>query len=151
MTTPTTETESMREVVLNRAAALVQFARECGMVLTIETQSRQPLAMGHYDMVVGVRPARVMAAQAEHLWSIYIGGMDEYHAAPSESAAKHMADKHNAAITQWYADCPDETGFRPPLDVALAKVEVWPFDAEEHAEDLLEFDYAGWGLEGCAS
>lgn len=70
MTTPTTETESMREVVLNRAAALVQFARECGMVLTIETQSRQPLAMGHYDMVVGVRPARVMAPlEWDALWA----------------------------------------------------------------------------------
>ena len=56
-----TATESMREVVLNRAAALVQFARECGMVLTIETHSCQPLAMGYYDMVVGVRPARQLA------------------------------------------------------------------------------------------
>ena len=50
----------MREVVLNRAATLVQFARECGVVLTIDTQPRVPLAMGHYDMVVGVRPARQM-------------------------------------------------------------------------------------------
>lgn len=46
------------EIVLHRAAALVEFARECGVVLTIETQPRQPLGMGHYDMVVGVRPAR---------------------------------------------------------------------------------------------
>ncbi len=61
MTTPTTETESMREVVLTRAAALVEFARECGMVLTTETLPRQPLSMGHFDMVVGVRPARHLA------------------------------------------------------------------------------------------
>lgn len=68
MTTPTTDSENMREVVLNRAVALVQFARECGMVLTIETQARQPLAMGHFDMVVGVRPARAMAAPTvQHL------------------------------------------------------------------------------------
>lgn len=46
------------EIVLTRAAALVEFARECGVVLTIETHARQPLAMGYYDMVVGVRPAR---------------------------------------------------------------------------------------------
>lgn len=57
----TADNESMREVVLNRAVALVQFARECGMVLTIETQPCQPLAMGHFDMVVGVRPARQLA------------------------------------------------------------------------------------------
>lgn len=49
------------EIVLHRAAALVEFARECGVVLTIETQPRQPLAMGHYDMVVGMRPARQLA------------------------------------------------------------------------------------------
>lgn len=68
MTTPTTDSENMREVVLTRAAALVQLARECGMVLTIETQPRQPLAMGHFDMVGGVRPARAMAKPAvQHL------------------------------------------------------------------------------------
>lgn len=85
------------------------------------------------------------------LWSIYIGGMDEYHAAPSESMAKIMAEKHNAAITRWYSDCPDKTGFRPALDVVLAKVEPWPFEAEDHAEDLFDFDYAEWGLEGGAA
>lgn len=82
------------------------------------------------------------------LWSIYIGGMDEYHAAPSETAAHQMAATHNAAITQWYSDCPDDTGFRPPLEVALAKVEPWPFDASDHAADLSDFDYAEWGLKG---
>ena len=82
------------------------------------------------------------------LYSIYIGGMDEYHAAPSESAAQQMASRHNEAITRWYTDCPDKTGFRPPIDSSLAKVEEWPFDADEHAEELLEFDYAEWGLEG---
>jgi hypothetical protein len=84
------------------------------------------------------------------LWSIYIGGMDEYHAAPSENMAKLMAEKHNAVIAKWYADCPDKTGFRPALDVALARVEPWPFDAEEHAGDLLEFDCTEWGLDGGA-
>lgn len=54
------------EIVLHRAAALVEFARECGVVLTIETQPRQPLAMGHYDMVVGVRPARVLAVAQKY-------------------------------------------------------------------------------------
>ena len=57
MTTP----ETNRDVILRRATALVEFARECGYVLTIETQARRPLLMGHYDMVVGVRPARQMA------------------------------------------------------------------------------------------
>ncbi len=55
------------EIVLTRAAALVEFARECGVVLTIETHPRQPLAMGYYDMVVGVRPARQLVPTIKHL------------------------------------------------------------------------------------
>lgn len=49
------------EIIMTRATALVEFARECGVVLTIETQPRQPLAMGHYDMVICARPARQLA------------------------------------------------------------------------------------------
>ena len=56
------------QVILNRASALVELARDLGIVLTIETKPRQPLAMGHYDMVIAVRPARVMASQrVQHL------------------------------------------------------------------------------------
>lgn len=54
----TIETQTNQEVILRRATALVELARECGLVLTIDTRPRVPLAMGHYDMVVGVRPAR---------------------------------------------------------------------------------------------
>lgn len=54
----TIEEETNRDVIFRRAVALVELARECGLVLTIETTPREPLAMGHYDMVVGVRPAR---------------------------------------------------------------------------------------------
>lgn len=46
------------DIILTRATALVELAREFGLVLTIETKPRQPLQMGYYDMVVGVRPAR---------------------------------------------------------------------------------------------
>jgi len=60
--------ETNRDVILRRAVALVELARECGLVLTIETQPRQPLKIGHYDMVVGVRPARQPAEQSiKHL------------------------------------------------------------------------------------
>lgn len=80
------------------------------------------------------------------LWSIYIGGMDEYHAAPSESVAKQMAERHNAAITKWYIANPDTSGMRPTLKAALAEARPWPFDASEHAEDIADFDYAEWGI-----
>lgn len=60
--------DTNRDVILRRAVALVELARECGMVLTIETQPRKPLMMGFYDMAVSVRPARVLATpKVKHL------------------------------------------------------------------------------------
>lgn len=46
------------------AQQLVEFAERAGLVLTIERRPLQPLAMGHAETVVDVRPARVMAAEA---------------------------------------------------------------------------------------
>jgi hypothetical protein len=43
------------------AGFLVQLAAECGLVLNIEQRPLQPLAMGHYETVVSVRPARSRA------------------------------------------------------------------------------------------
>jgi len=42
----------------DRAAELVAHAQRSGLVLTIEQQPLQPLAMGHYRSVVSVREAR---------------------------------------------------------------------------------------------
>lgn len=80
------------------------------------------------------------------LWSIYIGGMDDYHAAPSEAVARQMVERHNAAITQWYSTTPETTVARPPLESVLAEARPWPFDAEEHAMELAFFDYDSWGI-----
>ena len=41
-----------------KAEELVLFAQDCGMVVTIDLKPRLPLAMGNYDMVISVRPAR---------------------------------------------------------------------------------------------
>ena len=46
--------EDVRAVAL----ALVQVAQSRGVVLTVETVPERPLAMGHYDLQVNVRPAR---------------------------------------------------------------------------------------------
>ena len=40
------------------AQRLVQEAERLGVVLTVEQVPLQPLAMGNYETVVGVRPAR---------------------------------------------------------------------------------------------
>ena len=47
---------------MERAAQrLVQEAERLGVVLTIEQVPLQPLAMGNYKSIVGVRPARSKA------------------------------------------------------------------------------------------
>lgn len=43
------------------AQRLVQEAERLGVVLTVEQVPLQPLAMGHYETIVGVRPAREKA------------------------------------------------------------------------------------------
>lgn len=47
-----------QEAIVAMASELVAVAKSCGLVLTISTKPRQPLAMGNYDMVVGLRPLR---------------------------------------------------------------------------------------------
>lgn len=48
-------------MVEEAAWALMRVAGDYGYVLTITQRPRMPLAMGNYDSVVSVRPARVMA------------------------------------------------------------------------------------------
>ena len=50
-----------QEAIVAMAQELVAVAQRCGFVLTIDTKPRQPLAMGNYDTVIDLRPARVMA------------------------------------------------------------------------------------------
>lgn len=44
--------------VATEAAVLIERARRAGVVLTIETEPRQPLAMGNYDLMVQTREVR---------------------------------------------------------------------------------------------
>ena len=82
------------------------------------------------------------------LWSIYIPGTDEYHPAPSEAIAKHMAKNHNAAMDAFFAKYPSDS--KDMVEMSVASVAEWPFDPEDHAAEIKLFDYAGWGLEGGA-
>lgn len=50
--------ESARHWVEHDARRLVERAERLGLVLTIEQRPLQPLAMGNYEAVVSVRPAR---------------------------------------------------------------------------------------------
>ena len=81
------------------------------------------------------------------LWAIHIPGPDEYHAAPSEAAARHMADKHNAAMKEYVSKNKPDWG----INRITASAAKWPSDAESHAAEIRDFDYAGWGLQGGAA
>lgn len=80
----------------------------------------------------------------KELWAIHISGADEYHAAPDKESAKHMADRHIAAMQEYIT----KNNLDWAAESITATVVEWPHNAEEHAEELAEFDYAGWGLEG---
>lgn len=66
-----------------KAAQLVKDAAQCGVVVTIETRPRLPLAMGHHEMVVDVRPARERAPKREMIGGrsirelAHLAGMNE--------------------------------------------------------------------------
>lgn len=85
------------------------------------------------------------------LWCIYIPGPDEHYAAPSEEAAQRMAERHNAAMADYFAKNPDPEGLYPSIKSVQAKVVEWPFEPNDHAEDIASFDFALWGLEGGAA
>ena len=84
--------------------------------------------------------------QQQNLWAIHVPGPDDYYPAPSEEAAHHMAAKHNAAMTEYYKANPDTSGYRPPIESALATATAWTGNAADHAEEIAAFDYAAWGL-----
>lgn len=48
-----------------KAADLVLLAGSYGLVLTIQTRARNPLAMGNYDIVVDMRPGHAMYRDAK--------------------------------------------------------------------------------------
>lgn len=56
------EVELRRAYIEAMARAVVQDAELYGLVLTIQTKPRVPLAMGHHEMVVDVRVARELAS-----------------------------------------------------------------------------------------
>ncbi len=50
--------ERARENLLRMACQLVRLCELEGLVLTVEQRPLQPLAMGHYETVASIRPAR---------------------------------------------------------------------------------------------
>lgn len=78
------------------------------------------------------------------LWAIYVPGPDEYYAMPSERVAREMAVRHNTAM----AGSVGVAGMMESLGLSVEQVSafavVWPYSAEDHADDLLAHCPAGW-------
>jgi hypothetical protein len=70
----------------------------------------------------------------EKLWAIYVPGPDGYHAMPSRDAAELAARQHNNS------GCIEHIAERLGMerDVLLVSVCEWPFDADDHAAELME-------------
>lgn len=61
-TTPADHVKAMAQMVIDHA-------KQSGLVVTITTAPRSPLAMGNYDMVVDVRPTRQAFQQMQSVTS----------------------------------------------------------------------------------
>lgn len=77
-----------------------------------------------------------MADAITTLWCIRIIGPDDLVAAPSQEAAQTMADEHNKAVRELIAARPDLVGDGLTEASMQAVVELWPWSAAAHAEDL---------------
>lgn len=79
-------------------------------------------------------------------WGIHIPGPDDWHAAPNEEAARHMAAKHNKAMDAYFAKNPP-CKYSPPLESVMAQAMPWPWGKDDHAEALADFDAKAWGID----
>jgi hypothetical protein len=86
-----------------------------------------------------------MTPTTDKLWCIRIPGPDDLYAAPSHQTAEHMAAYHNATMREFFDRNPEKlTQWGVTFDEIKAQVIEWPHDADEHAEDLADFDPDEW-------
>jgi hypothetical protein len=89
-----------------------------------------------------------MTPTTDKLWCIHIPGPDDLYAAPSHEMAEHMAACHNATMREFFDRNPEKlTQWGVTLDEIKAQVIEWPYDSDDHAEDLMHFDSREWGLD----
>lgn len=74
---------------------------------------------------------QTLEATKQTLWSVYTLGMDEYEAASSLKAARGRCHAINEAILRRGHDDENEPN-------VWCYPQIWPWDAETHAADLLK-------------
>ena len=81
------------------------------------------------------------------LWCIHIPGPDDLYAAPSHDVADHMAACHNKTMQEFFDRNPEKLILWGVIfNEIKARVIEWTHGADEHAEDLANFDPDEWGL-----
>lgn len=75
------------------------------------------------------------------LWCMHVPGPDDLWPMPSKEAAELAAAKHNKWVVSYY-ERNKHMGHLPTLENMKARVIVWPYSAEEHAEELAKPDAA---------
>ena len=86
-----------------------------------------------------------MSQPTEKLWCIHIPGSDDLYAAPSRETAEWMAASHNAAVKKFFDHNPEKLDqWGCTFDEIKARVIEWTHGADDHAEDLAEFDPDEW-------
>jgi len=89
-----------------------------------------------------------MTTETGKLWCIHIPGPDDLYAAPSHEMAEHMAACHNAAMNQYLDANPGlRERWETPKGTVFAEVCEWEHGADEHAEELADFDPSEWTLD----
>ena len=88
-----------------------------------------------------------MSETPEGLWCIRIPGPDDLHAAPSKAMAEYMAACHDEAMAEYFKAHPEKLEhWGVTLDEIKAQVIEWPYDSDDHAEDLMHFAASEWVL-----
>lgn len=82
---------------------------------------------------------------ASPLYCLHIPGPDEVHAAPNKAEAEAAASAFNAIMRKHLEGKP-HSEFAPSVESCLAVVKEWPFDADEHADALAEWNAEDWGV-----
>jgi hypothetical protein len=119
---------------------LIQRAREDGIVLTIDLETRYPLATGNFDMTPGARYSRT--AKATKLWMLNIEGPDDIVAAPSFMDAIKVRDDFNA----YWAAIKAAHSSPEHFPTLRAVIHEWDGTPEEHAANVAEYwlEYIGF-------
>ena len=110
--------------------------------------SMAPFTVPAFTQPESGRKGTQMSPTTEKLWCIHIPGPDDLYAAPSHAVAERMAECHNKTMQEFFDKNPEKLPqWGLTVDECKAQVIEWTHGADEHAEDLADFDANEWSLD----